>query len=220
MCTVTFVNSQSEIFITSNRDEQITRPKAIEPKLYKHNQYKIFYPKDAKAGGTWIAHTKNSCLVLLNGAFKKHIIKNNYAKSRGLILLDIIQTNDILETFNTIKLNNIEPFTLICYQNNNLYELIWNGRKKFLKKLNTNQNYIWSSVTLYNAKARNKRKKYFEKFINSEELSEETILKFHKENHIKNCLEAKTVAAKHKIETVSTTQCIIQKNIAMKYYTY
>ena len=67
MCTVSFVNSNQKIIITSNRDEQIVRP-SIEPKNYLINDKNIFFPKDTKAGGTWYAIDEEAnILVLLNG---------------------------------------------------------------------------------------------------------------------------------------------------------
>ena len=89
MCTVSFVNANGKIIITSNRDEKIIRPKAIEPKSYCINNKNILFPKDPKAGGTWFAVDEYSnIIVLLNGADEKHIVTGNYKKSRGLIVLE------------------------------------------------------------------------------------------------------------------------------------
>ena len=91
MCTVSFVSSNGKVILTSNRDENIIRPSAIEPKHYLINNKNIVFPKDAKAGGTWYAITENANVaILLNGAAEKHQLKSFYRKSRGLILLDII----------------------------------------------------------------------------------------------------------------------------------
>ncbi len=73
MCTVSFVSSNDKIIITSNRDEKVIRPSAIEPKNYSINNKDIIFPKDPKAGGTWYAIDENgTVLVLLNGASEKH----------------------------------------------------------------------------------------------------------------------------------------------------
>ena len=61
--------ANGKIIITSNRDEKIIRPNAIEPKAYHLNNKKVIFPKDNKAGGTWYAIDEHSnVLVLLNGA--------------------------------------------------------------------------------------------------------------------------------------------------------
>ena len=116
MCTVTFVNSNGKHIITSNRDEKIVRPKSIAPKTYLINSKKVFFPKDPKAGGTWYAvDDAGDVLVLLNGATEKHIQKQEYKKSRGLIVLEIIGSENCLQHWETISLENIEPFTLVYY---------------------------------------------------------------------------------------------------------
>ena len=38
MCTVSFVSSNGKVILTSNRDEKIIRPSAIEPKNYSINK--------------------------------------------------------------------------------------------------------------------------------------------------------------------------------------
>ena len=68
MCTVTFIPTNQGCIITSNRDEKISREKAISPQEYEIDGKKITFPKDPKEGGTWIAHTNNKIVVLLNGA--------------------------------------------------------------------------------------------------------------------------------------------------------
>src|SRR6478672_10980817 len=123
MCTVSFVNANGKIIITSNRDEKTLRPGAIEPKNYLINNRKIIFPKDKKAGGTWYAVNENSTiLVLLNGAEERHQLKSHYRKSRGLIVLDLISSKSVVQTWKFIGLENIEPFTLVVFEDERLYQ--------------------------------------------------------------------------------------------------
>ena len=70
MCTVTFIPGKDRYFITSNRDEKMLRKPAIAPQPYVINGNTLVYPRDADAGGTWIAMNENgNAAVLLNGAF-------------------------------------------------------------------------------------------------------------------------------------------------------
>src|SRR5215203_4046611 len=113
MCTVTFIPLSDRVFITHNRDEQKSRTKALPPANYIINDQTVLFPKDSQGGGSWIGINKRGhSAVLLNGAFDKHIQAPSYRKSRGLILLDILASHDLLQTFQTIDLENIEPFTL------------------------------------------------------------------------------------------------------------
>ena len=66
MCTVTFIPHQNGFYLTSNRDEKVTRSKAIHPKIVEHNQVKLIYPKDNDHNGTWICLKENNLAACLN----------------------------------------------------------------------------------------------------------------------------------------------------------
>lgn len=185
MCTVSFVPLKDAVIITSNRDEHIQRKTAAAPGIHLLANKKIIFPKDAKAGGTWFAATdKGVVAVLLNGAFVKHIARPPYRKSRGLVLLDIIEADDPFLFFKEIDLDNIEPFTVILLQAGTLYELRWDGRKKYEKLMDTSGNHIWSSATLYSDEVISIRKNLFDQFIKTEKnLTVEAIHDFHGYNH-------------------------------------
>ncbi len=147
MCTVTYVSTNSKVIITSNRDEKVLRQKAILPKDYLINGKKITFPKDPKAGGTWFAVAEEGTIsVLLNGANEKHELREKYRKSRGLIVLDIISAENPLLEWEMIDLEGIEPFTIVLFHQNKLYQAQWDEISKTLAALNANENYIWSFV--------------------------------------------------------------------------
>jgi hypothetical protein len=181
MCTVTFIPTYSGVVITSNRDEHVNRGKAIAPIKINSNGLEILFPKDPDAGGTWIA-TKNNgdTIVLLNGAFEKHNPAPPYAKSRGLILLEIFELPDFINSIEGYSLNNIEPFTIVYFFENRLFEFRWDGRKKYLKELTIHEAHIWSSVTLYDAEMSNKRKEWFNEWRSKNPSpSQEDAIQFH-----------------------------------------
>ncbi len=93
MCTVTFIRSAGKIYITSNRDEKHWRSSALPPTVYPYASGKLLFPKDGDAGGTWIAaHENGNAIVFLNGVL--YVIRQNrlIAKSRGLVLLDLLDS--------------------------------------------------------------------------------------------------------------------------------
>ena len=214
MCTVSFVHSNGKIIITSNRDEKVIRPNAIEPKNYLINNKKIIFPKDQKAGGTWYAVDEHSnVLVLLNGADEKHIVSGNYKKSRGLIVLEIIGTESPFETWKTIDLDNIEPFTLVLFENYKLYQLRWNGEVKKVLGLDPNQNHIWSSSTLYSKEIREKRASWFTTFLDTKpEVTETELFNFHRYTEEKNAEHGLVINRGDVLKTLSITQAVIDKN--------
>ena len=64
MCTVTFVRTEKGFILTSNRDEKSAR-KTIKPKVYKHGEKSLVYPKDELAGGTWVSTNANNRIACL-----------------------------------------------------------------------------------------------------------------------------------------------------------
>ena len=108
MCTVSFVRANDSIIITSNRHENIRRQNAVKPALYESSDKRIIFPKDPRAGGTWFAATDTGVVcVLLNGAFEKHIPVPPYRKSRGLVLLEIIENEDPRKPLSDSKIVSI-----------------------------------------------------------------------------------------------------------------
>lgn len=180
MCTVTFIPVKDKFFITSNRDEKQVRKPAIPPAIYSKNGSRIIYPKDADAGGTWIAMNENgNAAVLLNGGFIKHISQPPYRKSRGIVFLEIINETTPANYFMQADLSGIEPFTMIIFDNN-LYECMWTGTTKYCKELEKELPHIWSSVTLYDETVVKKRAQWFADFLSKfPQPSSEDIFNFH-----------------------------------------
>ena len=181
MCTVTFIPVKDKFYITSNRDEKFSRAQALPPMLYEVNGTSLLFPKDANAGGSWVAmHENGNAAVLLNGSFIKHIPQPAYKKSRGIIFLEIITAAIPSRYFSTINLEGIEPFTLILLEKNNLYECRWDAEKKHCRQLKNYRPHIWSSATLYEEAVIKKREQWFAAFLNKNpHPSQEDILHFH-----------------------------------------
>lgn len=214
MCTVSYVFQNGKVILTSNRDEKIIRPKAIQPKTYCINSKKIYFPKDPKAGGTWFAVSENGTVcVLLNGATEKHEPQLNYSTSRGLILLQIISQTEILEFWNALLLTEVEPFTLVLFYESRLHQLRWNGVEKTQLELDYTQNYIWSSATLYPKEVREQRQLWFENYMkNNVAASENDLLFFHEYTESNNKDNGLVINRKNELITQSITQTVIEKN--------
>ena len=220
MCTVSFVKTNGKIIITSNRDEKVIRPNAIEPKTYHLNHKKVIFPKDNKAGGTWYAIDEYSnVLVLLNGAEEKHSLKQRYRKSRGLIVLDLISSESPLQAWQSIDLSDIEPFTLVLYENQKLYQLRWNEAEKSNLELETNQSHIWSSSTLYSKEIRSKRAHWFYTFLDTKpEVNEAELFNFHRYTEAENTEHGLVINRNDILKTLSITQTVIENNKVSLHY--
>lgn len=212
MCTVSFVPTQKGCILTSNRDETTQRGRALAPVEYIGKCKTLVYPKDPKANGTWIVHDYTNCAILLNGAEEKHLHRSNYRKSRGLILLDIFDSDEVLNAWKNINLENIEPFTIVLFYNAKLYQLQWNEIEKTTLELSTSNAHIWSSATLYSKSIREHRKAIFETHLKQSNYTKEEILDFHQFKDDKNVDNTIVINRTEYLKTVSITQFEIENN--------
>lgn len=220
MCTVTFVKSGNRTIITSNRDEQVLR-QAIEPKNYLANGKNLVFPKDPQAGGTWYAIDEHAnVLVLLNGAEEKHEWNPPYRKSRGLIVLDIIGAKSPKAMWREIDLDDIEPFTLVLYQEQKLYQLRWNGSQKDAIELNPDEHHIWSSASLYPKDIRAKRSKWFANFLRfNAHPSAKDMYHFHHYAESGDTENGLVINRNNFLKTLSITQTVIHgQKVKMNYH--
>ena len=162
MCTLTYIPVHQQDFIfTTNRDEKPGRI-ALYPDHYTIGNYKMLFPKDSEASGTWmLIHEKNYSLCLLNGAFEKHEHKPPYRKSRGLVVLEYAQYKNTVDFVKHYNFQGIEPFTLVIInydKERSLEEVRWDASSIHYRKLDAQKVAIWSSATLYPSEIADKRK--------------------------------------------------------------
>jgi uncharacterized protein with NRDE domain len=221
MCTVTFIPNKKGFTLTSSRDEKNYRP-TLFPSWYSHKNSRLLYPKDEIANGSWIAASDSGRMAcLLNGGFVNHN-KNNlgYRKSRGLVLIESFDfaIPDFLENFN---LQDIEPFTLLLIDSKNrlFNELVWDGSKKNIRKIDMSTHHIWSSATLYDEEIRTNRKSWFNQWMSSNSLANnEEIFDFHQFTHTDDDTNNILMNREDGTQTVSLSQYIFELNKAQFIY--
>jgi uncharacterized protein with NRDE domain len=183
MCTVTLIPTQENGFIlTSNRDEAINR-KTLVPEFYQVDKTRMLLPKDAVAGGTWIGLSdKNTMICLLNGGFEIHERLVSYRQSRGVVVKDLLGSDNLQEDILAYDYKGIEPFTIVAanWQSDlKFFELVWDGRQKHFRVLEK-ETHIWSSSTLYTNEMKKTREGWFDVFEEENRLSPDSLLGFHK----------------------------------------
>lgn len=183
MCTVIYYPINTRVFFASLRDENINRPEASVPYRYNQNGINFIAPKDGFAGGTWIGiNETGTIIVLLNGGFKNHIPKEKYNESRGTIVLSMLTSNKPIEYWEKKDIDNIAPFTLILFTNDQLSQLVWDGKVKEKIILDKNTPHIWSSATLYDEQAKKNREKLFKQWLQTNPVfTNQSLLQFFKE---------------------------------------
>lgn len=221
MCTVTFVPVENGVLLTSNRDEWHSRSTAISPGIHTDGKHVLLYPMDKDGGGSWIATSnKGDAAVLLNGAFRRHARSGPYRKSRGMVLLEVMNGAEPLVQLERSVLQGIEPFTLVLYTGGMLYEFRWDGSKKFLARLSDKTPHIWSSVTLYDQTAAKQRKEWFyqwqESIINP---GINEIIQFHRTAGTGDPANALLMKREDNIATVSITSIYLSRvRTEMRYH--
>ena len=216
MCTVSFIKHKEGFSLTSNRDEQASRP-TDAPEVYEENHQQLVYPKDQKAGGTWIATSnQNVSVCLLNGAFENHKRQLPYARSRGQVLKERFAYYTNRDFIKQVDLYNVEPFTLLLIDHNNdldFMELIWDGQQKHTRQIDTSENHIWASATLYSEQERENRKQWFKKFLDQNKtIKTDDIIDFHTGSFTDDKANDMLMQRNAELKTLSVSQINILPN--------
>lgn len=217
MCTVTFLPlAVSEttpgpgFILTSTRDEFTSRPRALFPKRYRLGGRTVFFPKDAQAGGTWIATDEQRyTLCLLNGAFEAHAPCPPYRHSRGRVILDFFGYENETDFSVHYEFGGLEPFTLLVVEYEPalaLLELRWDGTHLHRTRRDATQPQLWSSATLYSEPVRQERVRWFTDWLMSRTTyDQESVVRFHRQAGNGNPATALLMQRPDGLRTVSIT---------------
>jgi hypothetical protein len=208
MCTVTIIpKGKNDFILTSNRDEAPNRT-SLAPEIYVVKNTTMLFPKDELAGGTWIGVSeKNRLICLLNGGFICHERKAEYRMSRGVVVNDLLASDDVVLCIKDYNFDNVEPFTLVIADWNidlKFFELVWDGAKKHFSVLPLAP-IIWSSSTLYSDAMKQERLQWFESFKRENKLDASALLNFHKTAGHDN-QDYGVIMDRHYVKTTSITQ--------------
>ena len=130
MCTLTYIPKDEGFVWTHNRDES---PKRIAGQLVQKET--LLYPEEPISKGSWISLAKNGTIAsILNGAWERQSYEVSTVRSRGLLLLDFFEYEDIHSFYEKYTFEGIQPFTMISYSNGELWDLRWDKKKKGLEK--------------------------------------------------------------------------------------
>lgn len=220
MCTVTYISQGKNSFIlTSNRDESPNRsPKQIS--RVQENGLELLFPRDNTAGGTWIAvANSNKVICILNGAYEFHPHQPPYKRSRGVMALDFFQYKNAALFFENYDFEGMEAFTMVTYDNEQLWDVRWDGKKLYTTPLDVNGKYLWASATLYTKEAQHNRKKWFADWQKDRtDFSAASIMRFHRTAGNGDTWNDLIMNRLDMVRTVSITQITkTENNIQMNY---
>lgn len=208
MCTVTYMPTADGFILTHNRDEAPSRS-TQSLTLEKNAHRSLVFPRDAGAGGSWIAcNNKGFTACLLNGAFVKHTHNPPYRRSRGLLLLDGMGAEKPGEFWREYDYSEIEPFTLLLFSSAWKQEMRWDGSQLHIKHLAHNHPYFWCSATLYPPDMQERRAQVFHHWLQqAEHLPEaEALLALHRTGSVNDPENDFVMNRNNRVRTVSITQ--------------
>jgi len=214
MCTVTYLPTKNGYYLTSNRDEIVSRAIGKISELKREKNQSIYLPQEPLAKGSWIAtSTNNRSIVVLNAAFKPHVRKAKYKKSRGLVMIELIESKDLNSFIKQYDFSEIEPFTFVIFDANRLIDFRWDGENKHFQKLPTHQPIIWASWMLYDELAQQKRKNWLNSWlINYPNYTFKDVLYFHKYSGDGDLANDIQMQRGNDLKTISITSIINNNN--------
>ena len=182
MCTLSFLPQTGGDFnLVSNRDESPMR-ETLLPAIHKIDEVDCLFPKDALAGGSWIGVSdKKRMVCLLNGGFQRHKM-GTFGRSRGLLVLDLLTSDNASGFLEGLSLDGVEPFTVVTLdweEELALFECVWDGANKHMQDLEIAPR-IWSSRQLYTPEVAANREDWFQEFLEKGQTDLNSQLYFHK----------------------------------------
>ncbi len=161
MCTLTFVPAEDGYLVGMNRDELLTRPVALPPKVFERSGIEMVYPREP-SGGAWIAcNGQGNLLALLNWNGSESHNLSEKRGTRGLVIPQLIVLPDLSTTdshFHQMNLDCLFPFRLIgVFRSEKVVnEWRWDGTAKQFLRLSWARKH-WFSSSLSDSLAEKER---------------------------------------------------------------
>lgn len=219
MCTVSYlpiIDGEHQFVVTHNRDESINRPADL-PQVYKTDDTELFYPKDRRAGGTWIGVSDKQRLVcLMNGAFTAHHHQPPYRKSRGTVVKELLRFPEVLPAIKRYDFTGIEPFFALLFSWRNklaIHEIVWDGEKLHLIEKETDKPQLWSAAMIYTKTEQLQRRQMFRDFLTDQRQNGLTAVEVWQFHHRRSTSREKgLIIDRGTLKTTSISQFIHLEN--------
>ncbi|MFB9841659.1 NRDE family protein [Mucilaginibacter ginsenosidivorans] len=204
MCNVTFLKNKYSTILTSDWDGNVERGYALPPLTTTRNNKKIMFTRDEKTGGSWFAASEEGHVAVMIHQESDLTRKENKLKSSSLLLLDIVCSDFPISFFTEYDLRYFEPFSLILYAGDKLYDMTWDNGEKTILDLEISEEHIWSSMPAYYRHYSTGKKEEFKNFlVKKPKPYASAIRTFHKEL----------------CQAPSVTQAVVMHNSVMFYHT-
>ena len=211
MCTASWIFDDAGYQLLFNRDEKLTRGKALPPDFSTKDGVRFLAPLDGDFGGTWIATNEFGVSVcLLNGDGNQC-----RRRSRGLLIPDLISAPSvaaICKRVCTADFTVFAPFTLAAIGRGQPAALIdWDGSQKAVR-LQDEPCFMLTSSSFDVEGVRASRQAEFRAIVVAEDLE-----RFHG-SHLPSRGAYSTCMHRRDAETVSFSRIHVSKGEADFYY--
>jgi len=161
MCTLTFIPTEDGCVAGMNRDEKLTRPRAIPPKRFDFPRATALFPSES-SGGTWIGcNSHGNLLALLNWNDVVPPLGGATLRSRGILIPELIGGGDLADTharYAQFDVSGLLPFRLVgaFLRESLIMEWRWDGLRRQEFKFAWGKRH-WFSSSVSDALARRER---------------------------------------------------------------
>ena len=140
MCTLTLLPKENGFLVGMNRDESLTREKAMPPRLFTKYGVQALHPVES-SGGTWIGcNNRGILLALLNWYSVANQPSTENVISRGTLIPELIMETDsggLRRAIAGFDLKGLRPFRLIGIFGNEKSVLEWRWDGDGIESLET-----------------------------------------------------------------------------------
>src|ERR1700753_159884 len=149
MCTVSFLPTRQGFMLAMNRDEQISRPRALAPRRHWTGLRASLYPSET-GGGTWIGTNDAGLTLALINWYAKPQRDRASRVSRGIIIPHLLAADNLADVTGMVAalpLTKINPFRLIAIsaRERMVREWRWDGKYLTCKRFSWKRRHWFSS---------------------------------------------------------------------------
>jgi hypothetical protein len=127
MCTVSVI-AAPDLRLACNRDELLTRPDALPPRVVRAGERLAILPIDPASGGTWIAvNDAGVAFTLLNVNAPRRTSLTPSRISRGLVIPSILHCPTARAARAELTPGGHQPFRLVVTDARNILDCTWDG---------------------------------------------------------------------------------------------
>jgi hypothetical protein len=221
MCTVTFVPRRTGYALAMNRDEKLSRPAGLEPRLREADGRKVLGPSEP-GGGTWIAVNETGAAFALINWYGAPACVTGPARSRGQLVRAVAPLPSPASTTAQLKnlpLNRVNPFRLVGVfpDRREIVEWRWN-RVELVRRRHPWKAQQWISSGFDEARAQGVRGRTFRRARRQRSAGRlEWLRRLHR-SHAPRAGPFSTCMHRAGAETVSYTEISVSARVATLRY--